>query len=115
MASRETNGWRMMIGGEWAESSSGKRYTSYNPTYDTPLVEVPDAHLEDVDAAVEAASKAYAGWRKLHLEDRIKILRPFVAAIRNWANEFGMLDALDSGNPYLSMVNDTQRGVDFFD
>ena len=116
-AEQETNGWKMMIGGSWVESVSGKRYTTLNPSLDSPLAEVPDGNAQDVAAAVEAAKQAFPAWSKMHVDERAKILRRFAEAIRGWANEFGMLDALDSGNPYLSMVEDAKKGaglLDFF-
>ncbi len=41
MAEQETQGWKMMIGGKWVESRSGKRYTTMNPDYDEPVAGVP--------------------------------------------------------------------------
>src|SRR5712692_1435593 len=116
-AERETDGWKMMIGGNWVESASGKRYTTLNPSFDSPLADVPDGNAQDVTAAVEAAKQAFPAWSKMHVDERAKILRGFAEAIRARAKEFGMLDALDSGNPYLSMVEDAKKGaglLDFF-
>jgi betaine-aldehyde dehydrogenase len=117
MAERETHGWKMMIGGEWAESASGKRFTTLNPSLDTPLSEVPDGSAEDIDRAVQAAKSAFPGWSRLHVDERAQMLRRLAEAVRAWAKEFGMLDALDSGNPYMAMIEDAKKGaglLDFF-
>lgn len=58
-ATRETEGWRMTINGEFVTSRSGKRYTTINPSTDEPLAEVPFAMAEDVELAVNAARKAF--------------------------------------------------------
>jgi betaine-aldehyde dehydrogenase len=117
MAERETQGWKMLIGGELRESISSKKYPTINPSLDTVIAYVPDANSEDIQLAVEEAKKAFPAWSKLHVDERAKILKRFAQAIREWAHEFGMLDALDSGNPYLAMVDDANKGaglLDFF-
>ena len=117
MAEQATEGWKLMIGGEWVESISGKRYTTLNPSLDSPIAEVPDGNAEDINKAVEAEKLAFPDWSKLHVNERGKILQGLAKAIRGWAREFGMLDALDSGNPYLSMIEDAKKGaglLDFF-
>ncbi len=114
-AEQETSGWKMLIGGKWVESASGKRYTSLNPSLDSPLADVPDGTEQDVGLAVAAARRAFPAWSKLHVDERAKILRRLADAIRERANEFGMLDALDSGNPYLAMVDDVHKGAELLD
>lgn len=117
LGEKETDGWKMLIGGKLVESVSGKRYTTYNPAYDIPLAQVPDGGAEDIERAVDAARQAFTSWSKMHVDERAKILKKFARAVRDCADEFGMLDALDSGNPYLSMVADAHKGaglIDFF-
>jgi len=117
MAERETHGWKMMVGGEWFESASGKRRTTLNPSLDMPLADVPDGNAEDIERAVEAALQAFPAWSAMHVDERAQRLRSLAEAVRGRAEEFGMLDALDSGNPYLAMVDDAKKGaglLDFF-
>lgn len=115
MAERETQGWKMVIGGEWVDSVSGQRYTTIDPSIDSPLADVPDANAEDVDRAVAAAKAAFPAWSRLHVDERAKMLLRFADGVRQWAREFGMLDALDSGNPYLAMVDDAKKGASLHD
>lgn len=115
MAERATQGWRMMVGGAWVESASGRRYTTLNPSLDTPLAEVPDSNAEDIERAVIAARQAFPAWSQLHVDERARVLRRLADAVRAWAREFGMLDALDSGNPFLAMVDDANKGADLID
>jgi len=117
MAERETQGWKMFIGGKWVESRTGKRLTTINPAYNEVLAEVPAAGAEDVEIAVAAAKQAFPAWSRLHVDERAKYLRAFADGVRKWAREFGMLDALDSGNPLTAMIDDARKGAglhDFF-
>lgn len=116
-AERETRGWKLMIGGEWVESAAGRRCTTVNPSLDIPLADVPDGDAQDIERAVAAGRRAFPAWSALHVDERAKILRRFADAIRALAPSFGMLDALDSGNPYTAMVEDAKKGagsIDFF-
>ena len=113
----QTQGWKMMIGGEWVDSRSGRRMPSVNPAYDTVLAEVPAGNAEDIALAVQAGKAAFQAWSRLHVDERAAHCRRFATALRAAARDFGMLDAVDSGNPFLAMVDDAEKGAalhDFF-
>ena len=42
---------KLLIGGRWATSVSGKTFTTYEPSTGQPLAEVFEAQKEDVDNA----------------------------------------------------------------
>ena len=116
-AKDETHGWKMLIGGEWVESRSGNRMASVNPAYDEPIAQVPAGNGDDIQLAVAAGKAAFPAWSQLHVDERAKCCRRFGDALRDAAREFGMLDAIDSGNPFLAMVDDAKKGAalhDFF-
>lgn len=117
MAEQETRGWKMMIGGQWVEAKSGKRYTTLDPSFDAPIADMPDADARDIDATVAAAKGAFPAWSRLHVDERAKMLKGFAGSVRKLARELGLLDAVDSGNPFASMVDDAVKGAglhDFF-
>src|SRR4051794_27708956 len=91
-AKDETHGWKMLIGGEWVESRSGKRMASVNPAYDEVIAEVPAGNAEDIQLAVQAGKAAFPAWSRLHVDERAKRCRQFAGALRGAAREFGMLD-----------------------
>ena len=54
------------VGGEWTPARSGRTYEKRNPARPAEVVgEFPASGEEDVDAAVEAAAKAFPGWSAL--------------------------------------------------
>src|SRR5436305_1987562 len=64
--SRETQAksYRNYIGGKWVESKSGKTFKSTNPAHkDQVLGEMQASNAQDVNAAIEAAQKAFPHWR----------------------------------------------------
>jgi betaine-aldehyde dehydrogenase len=110
-AGERTNGWKMLIGGEWVEARSGRRMATVNPAYDETVAEVPAAGPEDVGLAVDAARSAFPAWARLHVEERVRHCRSFAAAVREHARDLGMLDAIDSGNPFAAMIDDAKKGA----
>jgi betaine-aldehyde dehydrogenase len=114
-AKQETEGWKMLINNKFVASKSGKTMTSVNPSHDEVLAEVPAADGEDIQAAYEAGKAAFPAWSQLHADDRAKYCRQFAVAVRGVAKELGMLDAIDSGNSYLSMVDDAKKGASLHD
>ncbi|HUY02054.1 MAG TPA: aldehyde dehydrogenase family protein [Rhodocyclaceae bacterium] len=114
-AEQETRGWKMMIGGKWVESRSGNRMPSVNPAYDEIIGAVPAGNGEDIQLAVEAGKAAFPAWSRLHVDERARHCRQFADALRGRAREMGMLDAIDSGNPFRSMVEDVKKGASLHD
>ena len=63
------------INGQWSESSSGRSFENRNPANADELVGIfPDSTVEDVNAAIEAARKAYQSWRLTPAPRRAEIL-----------------------------------------
>lgn len=114
-AQEETHGWKMTIGGKFVDSRSGQRMVSMNPAHDEPIAQVPAGNAEDVQAAVAAGKAAFPAWSRMHVDERVNHCKQFASAVRARAREFGMLDAIDSGNPFLPMVDDARKGASLHD
>lgn len=110
-AEAETQGWQMTINGVFFRPSGPPSMTSINPNNGLPLASVYIADAEVVAMAVSAGQKAFPAWRRLHVDERAKMTKQLAAAVRARAEEFGMLDCLDCGNPYQSMVDDANKGA----
>ena len=116
-AKDDTQGWSLMIDGQFVKPESGKTYETYDPSTGELIDKVSFAEAADVAKAVAAGKRAYPEWRKLHVDQRASKLREFAEAVRAEAKAFGVLDALDSGNPYNSMVDDVVKAcgsVEYF-
>src|SRR5262245_66384078 len=62
------------IGGKWVPARSGRTFFNTNPATGEMLGEYPSSGPEDVDAAVEAASAAFRGWRLTPAPKRAEIV-----------------------------------------
>ncbi|MCW2636054.1 MAG: aldehyde dehydrogenase [Blastococcus sp.] len=98
--------WRMLIGGELVAATSGQTMETVAPYDGTHLAHVPLAGPEDVEAAVRAAQAAFPAWRDTPLTERSALIRRFATRLLERAEEFGLLDAADVGNPVTAMVGD---------
>jgi len=114
-AEEETQGWKMLIDNKWVDSASGQRMASINPAYDEQIAQVPAGNADDIERAVQSGKAAFPAWRDLHVDERAKYCRQFANAVRAQARELGMLDAIDSGNPFLAMVEDAKKGASLHD
>jgi aldehyde dehydrogenase (NAD+) len=72
------------VDGRWVESGSGRRFGVFDPAdLRTVNHEYPLSSREDVEAAVQGAHAAFAGWRRTSLGDRIGIMRRAAQIIRD--------------------------------
>ena len=50
---------KMLIGGKWVDSVSGKTFETYNPATGEVLAQVVEGDRQDIDLAVRAGRKAF--------------------------------------------------------
>jgi acyl-CoA reductase-like NAD-dependent aldehyde dehydrogenase len=90
--------YKMLIGG--ALVGAGNKLSVINPADETVAATVPDAAPEDVDAAVAAASRAYAGgWRQSSHAQRKAVLKAIAAVIGACGDELAELLIRETGRP----------------
>jgi 1-pyrroline dehydrogenase len=88
-----------LIGGEWVDSSGGETMEVLNPATGEVIAEVPNATVEDVDRAVQAAKKALVEWRETTPGERAELLLKLAAAIDEHTDELAELESLNVGKP----------------
>ncbi|HEX4111814.1 MAG TPA: aldehyde dehydrogenase family protein [Stellaceae bacterium] len=89
---------QMLIDGAWVPSASGQTITVENPAKRQPIAEVPRANAEDVDRAVEAASRAFPAWSRTVPRERGRILLRIAEAMEARTEEIARVLALENGN-----------------
>ena len=89
----------LFIGGKFVAPKSGKYFDSINPGTEEVLAEIALANQADVDAAYQAAQKAFAAWSKLPGAERGKCLYRIARLIQDRAREFAVAESMDGGKP----------------
>lgn len=93
---------KLFLGGRWVEPAEGKYYTNENPARRESLGQVAIATEPDVDEAVRLARQALESdspWTQMAPAERGRLLWRLGEAIRERAEEFAHLEALDTGKP----------------
>jgi betaine-aldehyde dehydrogenase len=89
----------MLIDGEWVGAADGQVFRVDNPARrGEGIAEVPRGQAEDVDRAVQAASRAFASWKQVAPRDRGKRLLRIADAMEAEAEEIARTIALETGN-----------------
>ena len=107
---------KLLIGGRWVPSQSGKTFATIDPATGEPLATVYEADAADVDAAVQAARRALEGpWGSISPAERARLLWRLSDLIEEHAGELSQLESLDTGKPLTetSMI-DIPFTVDHF-
>jgi gamma-glutamyl-gamma-aminobutyraldehyde dehydrogenase len=89
------------IDGTFRPAASGARFATENPATGRQLAEIASGDIEDIDAAVRAARRAFnAGtWSRRSPTERKQVLLAFADLLEANAEELAHLESLDSGKP----------------
>jgi succinate-semialdehyde dehydrogenase/glutarate-semialdehyde dehydrogenase len=90
---------QLFIGGEWRDASGGATLAVEDPATGETLAEVADATNEDAEAALAAATEAFASWRNVAPRDRSDILRRAYDLVDARTDELALLMTLEMGKP----------------
>ena len=86
-----------------------------NPRTGEMIVSLPEASLDQVEQAVEAADKAFAGWSRTSPAERAGMLLQIADRIEADADAFAALEALNCGKPgHLAAGDELPAIVDCF-
>ena len=98
------------IGGEFAAAKSGKFLENVDPARGTVYSLVPDSGAEDVEAAVNAAEKAFPSWSRTPVAERAAVLNKIADLIARDLQKLSEAESRDNGKPIsLAKVLDIPR------
>lgn len=91
--------YKLFIGGKFVEASSNETFPALNPFSGTEWARVPRASDEDVEAAVEAASRAFASpsWSSITATERGEMLLHFAEVITRNVDRLAEVEMIDNG------------------
>ncbi len=89
-----------LIGGEWVPSVTGRTIDVINPANRDLLASVPESSAADVDAAVQAAERAFPAWRDLNATARGRLLFRWADLIEENGEELDQLESREVGRPH---------------
>src|SRR5205823_3611731 len=90
---------RMLVDGRWTRGSGTETRPVENPATGETLTELPVATAADLDEALDAARRAFPGWRRTSPVERGRVLREGARLIRGRVGDLAMVITLDLGKP----------------
>jgi len=88
------------------QRGEGPAETILNPATGTQLCVVNEASPDQVNRAVSAAHRAFAGWSLTTPGERAGLLLKLADAIEQRAEQFSRLESLNCGKPYARALGD---------
>ena len=110
------SGGRMLIGAEWRDAASGKRFPTLNPATAEPILDIAEGDAPVIDLAVRAARAALDGaWGKMSASERGTLLWKLGDLLEKNRDEIARLETLDTGKPITESSRiDLPMTVDVF-
>ena len=91
---------KCFVGGRWIGAQSGQRLPIEDPSRGTEIGEIARGTAADVDAAVEAAERAFQGeWGRLTAAERGRLMMKLARLVNERVDELARMEALDVGKP----------------
>ena len=87
------------INGELVAAQSEKWFDNFNPSIGKVYSLIPDSDSEDIDKAVNAATKAFPGWSTLPVAQRSDILLKIADGIDREFESLANAESEDNGKP----------------
>jgi aminomuconate-semialdehyde/2-hydroxymuconate-6-semialdehyde dehydrogenase len=99
-----------LVGGNLVGPLSGNFIDNVNPATGEVYGQVPDSNEKDVNAAVDAAKRAFEGWSNTSVEERFRILNRIADLVDENLEALAFAETNDSGKPlWLSRKMDIPR------
>ncbi|KEA05640.1 gamma-aminobutyraldehyde dehydrogenase [Rhizobium rhizogenes] len=96
---------QMLIGSRFEAGTETEEHI-LNPKTGETVLDLPEASLGQIDAAVDAAEKAFTSWSQTTPGQRSAYLLKIADAIEREAEGFAALEALNCGKPINAVLND---------
>ena len=100
------------IGGRVLDGSGGRYADVYNPALGEPCARVALASIEDVAAAVAAASAAFPAWAATPPLARARVLFNYLQLCQKHTDEFAAMVVREHGKTFADARGEVARGIE---
>ncbi|MBL8613446.1 MAG: aldehyde dehydrogenase family protein, partial [Myxococcales bacterium] len=103
------------IGGDWVKPKREKYFENVSPVTGKPFCEIPRGTAEDVEAALDAAHAAKAGWAKTSVAARAAVLNKIADRLEQNLEKLAVAETWDNGKPVReTLAADLPLTIDHF-
>src|SRR5262245_6597359 len=100
------------IGGRWVNAQTGESFDVHNPAVGEVIGRTPLSTAVDVDAAVQAATRAFPSWRDTPVNTRVQVLYRFKAALEQNFQELARIVTTEHGKTLDEARGSVRRGIE---
>ena len=93
------NTQKFYIDGQWVEPIKGQDFAVIDPTTETPIATIALGGARDIDAAVQAARRAFSGWATLDHSIRIGLLEKLLVIYERRSEDMAQAISREMGAP----------------
>ncbi|KAM5349070.1 hypothetical protein ACJ41O_008893 [Fusarium nematophilum] len=103
------------IDGKWVSSASSQTFEVRNPASDEVIGTAPECNVEDLNAAISAAAKAFPRWRAFSGRQRGRILRKLFDLITENKEDIGRIITAENGKAKADAEGEAVFSAGFFE
>ncbi|MDZ4834050.1 MAG: CoA-acylating methylmalonate-semialdehyde dehydrogenase [Candidatus Melainabacteria bacterium] len=103
---------KLLIGGDWVDSSATEFSEVFNPSTGEVIAKVPVCKGDDVDRAVQAAHQAFLEWREVPIVERARVMFRFKHLLEENYEEIARCVTREHGKTIAEARASVQRGIE---
>lgn len=103
------------IDGQWVPSKSKNAFAVTNPASDALLGSCPESTIDDLNDAIQAASRAFPTWRALSGRQRGRILRALFDLLTENKLDLGRIITAENGKAKVDAEGEVLFAASFFE
>ncbi len=104
-----------LIEGLWVEAESGARFPVWDPATGATLGDVPDMGAAEARRAIDAAARAFPGWRATPAKERAVIMRRWFELILAEAERLAQIITSEQGKPLAEARGEIAYAASYID
>ena len=106
---------KSFIDNNWISAQSGNTFEVTNPANGQVITTVADCGAKETEQAIEAATKAFALWRKKTAKERSAIMRRWFELIMYHTDDLALLMTMEQGKPLAEAKGEINYGASFIE
>lgn len=106
---------KSFIDNNWVTAQNGATFEVTNPANGNVITTVADCGARETEQAIEAATKAFAIWRKKTAKERSAIMRKWFNLVNDNIDDLALLMTAEQGKPLAEAKGEITYGASFIE
>ncbi|WP_137167020.1 CoA-acylating methylmalonate-semialdehyde dehydrogenase [Salinimonas lutimaris] len=102
----------LLINGELCQSATDAYIDVTNPANNDVIARVPCATSDEIEQAIDSASKAFETWKDVPVTERARLMMRYQALLKEQQKEIAEILAAETGKTFDDAMGDVWRGIE---